>query len=734
MKRTLEILKALISRSLLLSLVCLHCIFVKAQQELNVVKGEWLEFTDAQNSLYHYLSDEACKLLKERAEKVSEFATLDQWQRWQQYIRENLKILTGPYPVKTPLNAKVLRTVDKGYLRIEHIVFESQPGFFVTSSLFIPSGLKRGVKAPAILYCSGHSAEGYRSPVYLHVIQNLVKKGFVVFAFDPVGQGERLEYLNPETGNSFLGGPTKEHSYPGAQAFIAGSSQAFFMIWDGIRAVDYLLTRKEVDPARIGITGRSGGGTQSAYIAALDDRIYAAAPENYITTYTRLLQSIGPQDAEQNIYQLISHGMDQPDFLLVRAPKPTLMITTTRDIFSIQGAREVSREMARIYNAYGKSEFFSMTEDDAPHESTLKNREAMYAFFRKYLSNPGYSGDEKTEPLTKDELKVTPTGQISTSFSGETVFSINQRLSDTLVRKLDNLRKDNFNFLKGVPASAKRLTGYKDPEEPFEPVFTGRFKKENCSVEKYFIYGEGDYVVPFLLFNPDKPSGRILIYLDPGGKLADSYEGGPIEQFVRNGIAVLAPDLIGTGETGPGAFEGDANFDGASHNLWYASILISRSITGIRAGDVVKLLKMLQIKYPGSEILGLAKREMTPVLLHAAVFIPDFKEIILYEPVSSYRIIVKTRMYNPMFIHNAVPGVLKEYDLPDLAAAFAPRRLIIINPVDGSGNRKINPEINSDIEIIRAGFISKHAEGQLKVIWNENDFNLIVDSLNENKF
>src|SRR5690606_6078198 len=153
---------------------------------------------------------------------------------------------------------------------------------------------------------------------------------------DPVGQGERLEYFDPKTGKSSVGGPTIEHSYPGAQAFVTGSSQARYMIWDGIRGVDYLLSRKEVDSDRIGITGRSGGGTQSAYIAAFDERIKAAAPENYITSFTRLFQSIGPQDAEQNFPSGIISGLDHADLLSVRAPKPGLMITTTRDMFSIQ--------------------------------------------------------------------------------------------------------------------------------------------------------------------------------------------------------------------------------------------------------------------------------------------------------------------------------------------------------------------------------------------------------------
>jgi predicted peptidase len=287
MRRYTERLHVIISslrKIVVLSLlICFGSDIVNAQNELNVVNDNWLKYSDAPNSLYHYLTGQAFNLLKERTDAVSGLNTLSGWQQRQNQIKETLLEIVGPFPEKTPLNAKTLRTIEKDGYRIEHIVYESQPGFYVTSSMFIPDGLRKKSKAPVVIYCSGHSDEGYRSAIYLHVIANLVKKGFIVFAFDPVGQGERLEYFDPKTGKSTVGGPTTEHSYPGAQAFITGSSQARYMIWDGIRAVDYLLTRKEVDPARIGITGRSGGGTQSAYIAAVDDRIYAAAPECYIT-------------------------------------------------------------------------------------------------------------------------------------------------------------------------------------------------------------------------------------------------------------------------------------------------------------------------------------------------------------------------------------------------------------------------------------------------------------------
>ncbi len=382
---------------LLLLLVSCLPFSARAQDDLDVIHGknQWLQYTDAKNALYQHFSKEAFDHLQKRKQYVAQTQTQEQWKQRQEWIKRSLHEVVGTFPARTPLNARVVRTITMDGYRVEHVLFESRPGFYVTSSLYVPGTLRKKEKAPAIIYCSGHATEGYRSDVYQHVILNLVKKGFIVFAFDPVGQGERLEYFDPATNKSRAGGPTSEHSYPGSQAFITGSSQANYMIWDGIRAVDYLLTRKEVDASRIGITGRSGGGTQSAYIAAFDDRIHAVAPENYITNFTRLLESIGPQDAEQNFARAISEGLDHGDLLIVRAPKPALMITTTRDMFSIQGARETADEVSRVYESFGSQSAFGMVEDDAPHASTKKNREAMYAFFREHLKNPGQTTDEQ---------------------------------------------------------------------------------------------------------------------------------------------------------------------------------------------------------------------------------------------------------------------------------------------------------------------------------------------------
>ena len=688
---------------------------VKAQNDLDVIKrGEnnWLYYTDAPSALYHHLAGQAYDYLENRTIKVEKLHSLNDWQKRQQRLNETLEDIVGPFPAKTPLNAKIIRTVDKDRYRVEHIVYESQPGFHVTSSLFIPDGLKD--KAPAVIYCSGHSNLGYRGEVYQHVILNLVKKGFIVFAFDPVGQGERLEYFDPETGKSRVDG--SQHSYSGAQAFITGSSQSRYMIWDGIRAVDYLLTREEVDPARIGITGRSGGGTQSSYISAFDERIKAAAPENYITNFTRLLQSIGPQDAEQNFFHGIARGIDHADLLAVRAPKPALMITTTRDIFSIEGARETAREVSAIYKAYGNENDFSIVEDDAPHASTKKNREAMYAFFQQHLDNPGNADDQEVEILSAEEIQVTETGQVSTSLGGETVYSLNRKDTEKLVDELEKSRRKINKHLNAIKKSAKELSGYQEPVAVEEPVFTGRIQEDSYMIEKYFVKGEGDYIIPYLLFVPDKPNSKGLIYLHPSGKSAEASAGGEIEQLVRQGFTVLAPDIIGVGEIGRGNFRGDRYHV----HMWHCSILIGRSIAGVRAGDVFRLTRLLEKNSKVDEIYGVARKEMAPVLLHAAAFDPAIAQVVLIEPYSSYRSIAMNRFYNPDFILNTVPGALKAYDLSDLAASLAPRKLIMTGVTDGSGETTDTENINQDLSFIRTAYKAKRAEEQLKILTRES--------------
>ncbi|WP_375583332.1 acetylxylan esterase [Cyclobacterium xiamenense] len=643
-----------------------------AQEDLKVIQPQWVTFTDGPNALYKYQAAQAFDLLDAREEAVARLKTLDEWKGWQKQAKEKLMQAVGPFPDKTPLHPEITRTIQKPGYRMEHLVFQSQPGFYVSGTLFIPQGLPG--KVPAIIYCSGHALEAYRSVTYQHVILNLVKKGFIVFAFDPVGQGERLEYFDPETGNPTIGGPTKQHSYPGAQAFIAGSSQARYMIWDGIRAVDYLISRPEVDAERIGITGRSGGGTQAAYIAAFDERIRAAAPENYLTNFKRLWLTHGPQDAEQNFYRGISSGLDQPDLVLVRAPKPNLLIATTRDIFNIEGARETADQISRIYAAYGKPENVEMVEDDDGHASTKNNREAMYAFFQKHLQYPGTSVDEPIDTLSREDLRVSQTGQVLGSYPGRTVYELNR---DQLT---GNLAEGS---LAERVASSRELAGYREPDPASDRMMTGRYQRDGYTVEKHLVQGEGGYWIPFLLFKPNEGSSEAVLYLHPEGKGADAAVGGEIEALVKQGSTVLAPDLLNTGEMGGGAFNGDSNFGGNSYNHWFGSILIGRSLVGLHAGDANRLAQVLREASGEETIRGLAKGAMSAVLLHAANYSDAYESIALIDPMVSYRELVERRDYDTSLVPYAVANSLPYYDLPDLLENLAEKRPLVIHGNSG---------------------------------------------------
>ena len=689
---------------------------VKAQNDFDVIDN-WIQFSDAPNSLYHDLANQAYNLLEKRKEKVADLHSLSDWQQRQQWIHKKLLKVVGPFPERTPLNAKTTRIITKDNYNVEHIVFEPQPGFYVTSSLFIPSSVKSGVKAPAIIYCSGHTDQGYRHPIYQQAILNLVEKGFIVFAFDPIDQGERYEYYDPETRKSIIGERDEEHSYIGAQPFISGSSLAKYVIWDGIRAIDYLVTRKEVDTARIGITGRSGGGTQSAYIAAFDNRIKAAAPGNYITNFTRLIQTSGPQCAEQDPFNFILQGLDIPDLLAVRAPKPALVIATTRDkTFSIQGAIEAVNEISPIYKAYNKENYFNFVMDDTVHASTRKDRESIYAFFQKFLENAGDSSEKKVKLLSPEELQVTKTGQVSISYGSETVYSLNKKETEKLEGKLQALRKNHPGYLPQILQSAKKLSGYQEPRKTNNPVFTGRFQKEGYVIEKYFVKGEGDYIIPYLLMKPNRSNRKAIICLHPLGKSAEAGTGGEMEWFVKKGFTVLAPDLLGIGEMGPGVFHGDSYIKGVSYNIWFLSMLIGRSIVGLQAGDVVRLARIMKETKGIDEVYGLAKKEMSPVLLHAAAFDSAIKRIALIEPYSSYLSLVTNRFYSPAFVHSAVPGALTAYDLPDLAASLAPRKLMMIGVTDGTGNSTDSKNISKDLSVVRAAYHNQRADNRLNII------------------
>ena len=726
---------------LILILLCSFYLSISsglAQQENLDVFHQWVKWTDPGSVLIHDLIGQANNYYDIRDGEISKLKTRSDWQKRQTFVKDKLLKLVGPFPEKTPLNVRITDVLHKDGFRVEKIIYESMPDFYVTGCLFIPD--KIDGKIPAVLNVIGHNQEAFRAELYQKVYLNLVRKGIIVLAIDPIGQGEHVQYYDPGINFSSIGYTVIEHYYLGNQCFLSGVSPGRYFIWDGIRGIDYLLTRDDVDPERIGVTGFSGGGTISSYIAAFDDRVKVSVPCSWSTASRRQLETKGVQDAETIFVRGVAEGITFEDLIEVRAPKPTLMTFVSRDQYlSIQGARESFREAKKAYAMLGHEENLELVEDDYEHWMTPRIRLRMYEFFMRHFNLPGDPEEEEVEILSAKELTVTTTGQIFTSLGGDMVFDVNKRETEELVKNLEESRKNIVKHLSAVLVKAKDISGYKaygDPE--YKPFFNGRYQRDGYTIGKYAITGEGDYVIPLLLFVPDGISGKhpALVYLHPEGKVAEAYPGGEIEKLVKKGYIVAAVDVIGTGET--------MNTATRPSGPGYTAVLIGRSMVGIQAGDIVRTVGYLKSRddVDGNKVGALAVGETCLPLIHAAAFDPSIDNVTLLGSPISYRSIAMNRFYKIGLIENegggtghpyevdfswGIAGVLKAYDLPDLIGCIAPRKVVLAD----LQNQRLEPAsvelIERDTAFPRSVYISKNAPGNLKITSSSKSIVSLVD-------
>jgi len=706
-------------------------------ENLNVFQ-DWIRWNNPGSLRTHFLNSLATKYYEVRDKEIVQLHTKKGWKDRQEKMKGKLLEAIGPFPKKTPLNPKVTGVVTKDGYRIEKIVFESWPGFYVTGCLFIPAG--NNGKTPAVLNVIGHEQESYHKALDQVIILNLVKKGIIVFAIDPLGQGEHVQYFDPKINFSSIGYSVIEHSYFGNICFLSGSSAAKYFTWDGIRAIDYLVSREEVDAERIGVTGFSGGGTVTAYVAAFDPRVKVSVPCSWSVNCRRGMEMKGTQDAETLFINGLKKGITFEDLIEVRAPKPALMTFTSRDEYlSLQGALEAYQEARKAYTALGQSDNLQLVEDDSKHWLTPKIRLAIYSFFMKHFGIAGDPSEVEVEILPGKDLMVTPTGQISTSFGGDMVFDVNKKESLKLLEQLEKSRKDIANHLNLVRKKAMNISGYMVPCcEEVEPVINGRYQRDGYSVTKYALQGEGDYAIPILLFVPDDQTVKhsAIIYLHPAGKVTEAKPNGEIENLVKKGYIVAAADLLGVGETANTASRGMT--DG------YSGVLVGRSLVGIQAGDIVRVVNYLKRRpdTDPSKVGAVAIGEMCLPLLHAAAFDPSIKSVTLIGSLISYRSIVMNRIYkiglttrkdggthHPYEVDFSwgIAGVLKGYDLPDLMGCIAPRRIVLAELKNQLLESASMEAIDQDLEFPRSAYGFKKVSENIKVVTAYESLGSLVD-------
>ncbi len=633
--------------------------------------------------MFHaYLLGECQKHFDARRKAVDAITKADEVAARQREVRAKWLAAVGPFPEKTPLNARVVGTLERDGYRVEKVIYESRPNHHVTACLYIPTTGKPPY--PAILNPSGHNRDAKAGGGNQEVAQLAVRNGFVVLSYDPIGQGERIQTLDAD-GKPLMWGTT-EHTQVDIGARLVGLCTAHYRIWDGVRSLDYLLSRPEVDPKRIGITGCSGGGTMTSYLLATDERLVVGAPSCYITSLERLFATIGPQDGEQNIPNQVAEGIEHADYLTMCAPNPRIILAASKDFFDQQGTWATFREAKRLYAILGFSERIDICEVPGGHGYPKPQREAMVRWMRRWLQG-------KDEPVTEPELKpeaekdlwATNCGQVVHELRGVTVWDLNLQRAKALAAQREAFWKDNPKAK--CLAEVRRLAGVRTIEGKPSVKAAGRIERDGYAIEKLVLERGEEVPVPALLFIPKGEGKRPgVLYVDGRGKAPDAAPGGAVEKLVKAGNVVLSVDVRGCGETAPAK---PGRYWHHEFPLAHITFHLGRPWLGQRVEDALVALGVLaerpEVDATKLSIVGIEKGG--PVALHAAALDERLREATIEQSIESWMEVVATPQAKAQ-LNQVVPGALACYDLPDLVKAIAPRQVTIRQPVDAMGKAK----------------------------------------------
>ena len=295
--------------------------------------------------------DDAAKLVYEADiaadDAWSACATDEAFRAHQREVRARLVAALGGFPARTPLNARITGRVARDGYAIEKVLFASEPNHHVTAHLFLPDAAKFPGRRPGLVIPCGHSFGGKDLPAYQRGALQAAQRGFVALLFDPLDQGERRQ----SRGDENRWGPWG-HNEIGRRAELLGWSAARFRVRDGVRALDFLAARPEVDSARLGVMGHSGGGTMTAWLMAIDERVRCAAPSGYLSTVRDVCNAIGPQDAEQCLFGQLKDGVNHASLVLMTDAAVRLQFSE-KDFFPLAGSQSTYDVVRRTAERIG---------------------------------------------------------------------------------------------------------------------------------------------------------------------------------------------------------------------------------------------------------------------------------------------------------------------------------------------------------------------------------------------
>ncbi|MCX6603307.1 MAG: acetylxylan esterase [Acidobacteria bacterium] len=620
--------------------------------------------------LLEWMDQTAQRQLDEREAAVAAIRDRAGAEQRRQVVKAKLLAILGGLPEYAgPLRARVTGTIPAAGYTIEQVIFESLPGLLVTGNVYRPTAAGR---YPGVLIPVGHTQEG--KPEAQRLAANLALQGFVAFAYDPIGQGEREQTYLPQLGRAFSGGGGNEHIELGPRSLLLGQSVARYFIQDARRALDYLASRRDVDAERLGVTGCSGGGCIATYLAALDPRIKAAAPGCFINTFRQLFT--GPTaDSEMSLPGFLAEGLDLADLFELPAPLPWLMLATTEDYFTPAGARPVFDETRRFYGHYGAAERVEFFVGKGPHGTPVESREAIYRFLTRWLKGGREAPKDRSVKLyTNRELRVTRTGNVAGEAGSRKVYEViaeemrmrlEPRGQAALVAELRRL---------GVPSA-----GAMPAVEMVEETKESGFRRQRIRFES-----EGGLTLAATLYLPDAPGRRTAVVVVEEKRLPvplfvqrSQSTAGVAEAMVRAGSVVLELEP----RDSPSSVDGRPFLGN-----WLANEradLVGRNLAAMRAHDILRGVDLLagRSDVNPAAIRGYARGVKGFWLGMAAAVDPRLTRIWVDRMPWSLRAAFAAPMTNNLF-EAMIPGFALHWDFGDLWRAMGPRRVMRTDPTD----------------------------------------------------
>jgi dienelactone hydrolase len=635
---------------------------------------------DARKSLMSYLSGLGAAQLAQRQEAMKSIATRLDAERRQSEVRKKILDMMGGLPEHHgAVRTKEFGVIEESGFRVEKIAYESLPDFWVTANVYVPAGPG---PFPAVILSPGH---GPGKESQANWAANLAHNGVLSLAIDTFGAGERLQHYDPELETSKVE-PSGEHEHASLSTLLIGKHVSRYFVNDGMRGVDYLTQRKDVNAAHIGAFGCSGGGTVTAYLAALDPRISVVATACYISSYQEILNSTGAQDAEQTLPNFVANGLDFADWVELCAPRPYAIVSTANDMFPFAGARATFDEVKRFYSLYGAGDRVQFITGPGGHGNLGPISQQILDFLVQNLR--GSAPAVEFKPFASahpEQLTATPSGQISTSIGGTTVEEINRQEARSVI-------------VSGRPdvRAVAAITAH-----------PGEKPRVTVAGQTIVLHSEPGMDIGGLLLISDRPGPKpavLMMQETPRERMAATPD---VQRLLKSGHVILLLQPRGIANDGPAFAPQQTNILGANTALALQAMAVGRGLVGMRADDMIRAIDWL-VSLPDVDPAAITVYGRGPeamAALHAAVVDQRIFHLVLENLLVSYRAALDAPLHRNLS-DIVLPGVLRHYDVNDLLKAIAPRDVVLVNVSDAMGYPARDEALKTlpPVRIVRRGF------------------------------